>query len=82
VSGVSLERPVVFGSASRIGDSGKADLASVARGGAVVAAAAAEADHYAAAAREFVDSFERSDLHSSRVGVPLPLPSGLAHCRA
>ena len=61
VSGVNLERPVVFGNASRIGDSGKAHPTLVARGGAVVAMAAAEADHYTVAAGEFVDSSERSD---------------------
>jgi hypothetical protein len=49
-SGVSLERPVVFGNASRIGDSGKAHPTRVGRGGAVVAMAAAEADQYTAAA--------------------------------
>jgi hypothetical protein len=53
-----LERPVVFGIASQIGGSGKAHPASVARGRAVVAMAAAEADHYTAAAGEFVDSSE------------------------
>jgi hypothetical protein len=48
VSDVSLEGPVVFGSATRVGRS-------------LVAVAAAEADHYTAAAREFVDSSVRSD---------------------
>jgi hypothetical protein len=53
--------PVAFGRAWRAGSSAKAHPASARREGAVVAAAAAEADQYTAAAGEFIDSFERSD---------------------